>query len=86
MTKVFIDRRKKGERRLEQDRCRDIPVDLFHRKRRKSTERRTEGRSISEDYFAYLDAQQSPDSKPCEIPQGELQDDWISPIEGKRLN
>ncbi|MCV6613942.1 MAG: hypothetical protein OIF35_03120 [Cellvibrionaceae bacterium] len=66
MSKVFIDRRKGNDRRLEIDRCKDIPLDLFHRKRRKSTDRRALGRSLSEDYFAFIEAQQGAGQSPCD--------------------
>ena len=58
MTKplVFVDRRKGGDRREDCDPCRDLPVDLYHRKRRKSSERRDSTRSLSEDYYAYMEA------------------------------
>lgn len=50
---LFVNRRKGGDRRLDKDPCKDLPLDLYHRKRRKSKERRVEKRSLSEDYFAY---------------------------------
>jgi len=50
---LFVNRRKGGDRRLDTDPCRDLPLDLYHRKRRKSKERRASRRSLSEDYFAY---------------------------------
>lgn len=58
MTKpfVFVDRRKGRDRREDSDPCKDLPVDLYHRKRRKSTERRDCSRSLSEDYYAYMEA------------------------------
>ncbi|ACR11207.1 conserved hypothetical protein [Teredinibacter turnerae T7901] len=31
-----------------------MPLDLYHRKRRKSTERRDTSRSLSDDYYAYM--------------------------------
>ncbi len=56
MTKpfVFVDRRKGGDRRLEQDPCRDMDMDLYHRKRRKSKDRRSPNRSLMDDYYAYM--------------------------------
>jgi hypothetical protein len=51
--KFFIDRRKGRDRRLDQDPCSNLPLDLYHRKRRKSSERRTINRSITDDYFAF---------------------------------
>ncbi len=55
---VFIDRRKGQDRRLDTDPCKNIPLDLYHRKRRKSKERRASDRSLREDYFAYLESRQ----------------------------
>lgn len=54
MTKYFVNRRKGQDRRLDEDRCKDVPVDLFHRKRRKSTDRRSTDRDLSDDYYAYM--------------------------------
>lgn len=51
--KIFIDRRKGHDRRLDSDPCKNMPLDLYHRKRRKSAERRTEERSIADDYKAF---------------------------------
>ena len=51
--KIFFDRRKGHDRRLDRDPCKNMPLDLYHRKRRKSTERRTEERSIAEDYQVF---------------------------------
>lgn len=53
---VFVDRRKGCDRRLDIDPCSKLSVDLFHRKRRKSTDRRDCSRSLSEDYYAYMEA------------------------------
>lgn len=52
---VFIDRRKGDDRRMDDDPCKDIPLDLYHRKRRKSTDRRDTNRSLSDDYYAYIE-------------------------------
>lgn len=52
--KFFFDRRKGHDRRLDRDPCKNMPLDLYHRKRRKSTERRTEERTIADDYQAFL--------------------------------
>lgn len=51
--KIFIDRRKGHDRRLDCDPCKNMPLDLYHRKRRKSTDRRSEDRSIADDYQAF---------------------------------
>lgn len=48
----FIDRRKGRDRRLDRDPCQNLPMDLYHRKRRKSTERRA-NRGIEADYMAF---------------------------------
>lgn len=54
--KIFINRRKGNDRREDEDPCKDLDVDLYHRKRRKKTERREE-RSLDEDYYAFLASQ-----------------------------
>ncbi len=51
---VFVDRRRSQDRRLDKDPCQELEVDLYHRKRRKSTERRDTSRDIAEDYYAYM--------------------------------
>ena len=51
---VFVNRRRGIDRRFETDPCKDIPLDLYHRKRRKSTERRDTSRSLTDDYYAYM--------------------------------
>jgi hypothetical protein len=51
---VFVNRRRGSDRRFDRDPCRDIPIDLFHGKRRKSSERREPTRSLSQDYYAYM--------------------------------
>jgi hypothetical protein len=53
---VFVDRRRKQDRRLDEDPCKDIPVDLYHRMRRKTTDRRKMDKSLVEDYFDFLEA------------------------------
>jgi hypothetical protein len=51
---VFVDRRE-TRRRLDADPCRHLPLDLCHRKRRKSVDRRTTAeRTQKEDTEAYL--------------------------------
>jgi len=59
----FVDRRKGRDRRQDADPCRNLPVDLYHRKRRKSTERRDTSRTLMDDYYAYIQKvlTQSPD-------------------------
>lgn len=52
--KFFIDRRKGADRRLDRDPCKHLPLDLYHRKRRKSVERRNPERSLADDYLAFL--------------------------------
>jgi len=51
---IFINRRR-GSRRTEPDPCKNIDMDLYHRKRRKSTERRDTKRTLADDYYAYVD-------------------------------
>ncbi len=71
MSKIFVDRRKGADRRLEHDRCKDLPLDLFHRKRRKSSDRRAAGRTLSEDYFAFMEASTAP-QEPCRAAASEF--------------
>lgn len=52
---IFVNRRKGADRRLDADPCRELEVDLFHRKRRKSRDRRAD-RSLIEDYYAFVQA------------------------------
>ncbi|MFT5117086.1 MAG: hypothetical protein ACI9NY_000614 [Kiritimatiellia bacterium] len=52
--KIFINRRRKdGGRREDADPCKEMPIDIYHRKRRKASERR-KPRSLDEDYYAFL--------------------------------
>lgn len=51
---IFINRRKGDDRRYDIDPCQAMPVDLFHRKRRKSADRRS-GRTLVEDYYAFFE-------------------------------
>lgn len=67
--KIFINRRRGRDRREEIDPCQDLDVDLYHRKRRKKSERRAEGRSLDEDYYAYQADSRDPD---------ELDDDTLA--------
>ena len=53
-TVIFVNRRKGNDRREESDPCKDIPLDLYHRKRRKSKERRDTGKSLTDDYYSYM--------------------------------
>ncbi len=54
--KIFINRRKGNDRREDLDPCKDLNVDLYHRKRRKQADRRSE-RSLDEDYYAFHSSQ-----------------------------
>ena len=52
--KIFINRRRKNsERREDDDPCKDMSIDIYHRKRRKAVERR-KPRTLDEDYYAFL--------------------------------
>lgn len=53
---TFVDRRRR-DRRLDPDPCTHLPLDLYHRKRRKRAERRAPNRSLAEDYRAFMAAQ-----------------------------
>lgn len=52
--KIFVDRRCTGERRRDPDPCKNLSFDLYHRKRRKCVDRRTPGRSLEQDYYAFF--------------------------------
>jgi len=57
--KLFINRRRKGsERREESDPCKDLSIDVYHRKRRKNSDRREE-RTLDEDYYAFLSSKKN---------------------------
>lgn len=58
---IFVNRRKGRDRRLDRDPCKDLPLDLYHRMRRKAGERRSVRRTLSDDYYAYLDSARSSD-------------------------
>lgn len=49
---IFTNRRS-ASRRVDPDPCHKMPLDLYHRKRRKSTDRRKGNRTLAEDYYAY---------------------------------
>lgn len=51
---VFVNRRQGTDRRFDLDPCKNIAADLYHRKRRKSVERRNLKRSLIDDYYAYM--------------------------------
>ncbi|GAB1266061.1 hypothetical protein NBRC116493_17250 [Aurantivibrio infirmus] len=51
---VFVDRRN-GDRRTDPDPCQKMPIDLYHRKRRKASERRGDGKTLVDDYYAVTD-------------------------------
>jgi hypothetical protein len=53
--KFFINRRRGEDRRLDKDPCKHLTIDIYHRKRRKSIERRSNERSLEDDYFAFVD-------------------------------
>jgi hypothetical protein len=51
---VFIDRRRGQDRRFDLDPCKNLPMDLYHRMRRKNLDRRSNDRTLSDDYYAFL--------------------------------
>lgn len=53
---LFVNRRKGYDRREDRDPCRNLPIDLYHRKRRKAKERRDTNRTLAEDYSAFFQA------------------------------
>lgn len=52
---VFVNRRRGIDRRTEKDPCKNLPLDLYHSKRRKARERRDTTRNLTDDYYAYMD-------------------------------
>lgn len=65
--KIFVNRRKGNDRREDMDPCKDLNIDLYHRKRRKKSERREE-RTLGEDYYAFLSAQDTSDDHSGDSP------------------
>lgn len=59
--RVFVDRRQGADRRTDPDPCRHLPMDLYHRKRRKSKDRRRQDRTLADDYYAFINSQSSLD-------------------------
>ena len=53
---LFVERRKDNRRR-DADRCANLEIDLYHRKRRISKDRRAQARSQIEDISAFYQAQ-----------------------------
>jgi len=51
---IFINRRH-SSRRTEPDPCNKMALDLYHRKRRKSSERRDSSKTLTDDYYAYTE-------------------------------
>ena len=60
--KIFINRRRGEDRREDLDPCKDLDIDLYHRKRRKKSERRQD-RSLGEDYYAFVSTQDIVDER-----------------------
>lgn len=60
--KIFINRRRGEDRREDLDPCKDLDIDLYHRKRRKKSERRQD-RSLGEDYYAFVSSQDIVDER-----------------------
>ena len=65
---VFVNRRQRRNRRVDPDPCEKLPVDLYHRKRRKSTERRDTKRTLEDDYHAYMGENGGPETTPDSTP------------------
>ncbi|MEJ2445079.1 MAG: hypothetical protein P8Y42_16780 [Exilibacterium sp.] len=65
----FVNRRSGHDRRHNFDPCKDMPVDMFHRKRRKSSDRRKKLRTLKEDYYAFIQAPE-PTAPECDSING----------------
>jgi hypothetical protein len=63
MPEIFIDRRSKKDRRAQSDPSKNLSVDLYGRMRRKSKDRRAEGKTLIDDYEDYLKSQQTPEQE-----------------------
>ncbi|MGI1678384.1 MAG: hypothetical protein K6L75_06625 [Cellvibrionaceae bacterium] len=50
----FINRRS-NSRRSELDPCKEMPVDLYNRKRRKSTDRRNKNKTLADDFYSFTE-------------------------------
>ena len=61
---LFVERRKGNDRRQEPDRCAGLTIDLYHRKRRRKNDRRTHGRTLTEDIVAFYQAQEATSADP----------------------
>lgn len=55
---IFVERRSGQDRRNEPDRCAGQPYDLYHRKRRRTIDRRAPNRNLAEDISAFYSAQE----------------------------
>ena len=66
-TRIFINRRRGNDRREDLDPCKDLDVDLYHRKRRKRPERR-KARTLDEDYYAFMASSDFSDDRSEENP------------------
>ncbi len=49
---MFINRRS-NSRRTEADPCKELPLDLYNRKRRKSCDRRNKNKTLADDYYSF---------------------------------
>ena len=56
---IFVDRRNGKDRRFDVDPCKDMKIDLHHRKRRKSAERRDTSKNLVDDYYAFTQSRVS---------------------------
>lgn len=52
-TPHFVERRTGRDRREENDSCASLPIDLYHRKRRKTPDRRAADRTLAEDKIQF---------------------------------
>lgn len=68
---VFVDRRS-NNRRIDLDPCKKMPMDLYHRKRRKSIERRDTHKSLTDDYYAYIESKEEEIDKKPEYAKREI--------------
>jgi hypothetical protein len=52
---IFMNRRHGDDRRIDRDPCKNLPLDIYHRKRRKAIERRNTAKGLAGDYMAFFE-------------------------------
>jgi len=58
MSRIFVDRRSKKDRRAHASHSKNLPKDLYGQMRRKRKDRRAQGKSLAEDYQDFMQSQE----------------------------